>query len=56
MKTLTNIYKAVKLLSNPSVNSYLESQLNKSTPEEAEAKFGKGDAFYHKHYIVHIVG
>lgn len=57
--TLSNTIKAVRLLSNPHVGAYLQSQLQKDAAEprtqEDHETLGIHDAFYHKHYIVQIV-
>lgn len=56
LNTLSNTYKAVRLLSNPTVGAYLEAQLReKKVPSHKGETFGKKDAFFHKHYIVHVV-
>lgn len=56
---LTNTYKAVRLLSDPTVGAYLQSQMKKSanpkTEPAGETRFGTKNAFYHKHYIVQIL-
>lgn len=59
INALTNTYRAVQLLQDPAVSAYLQSQLKKKAPEEkieAPSTFGLKNAFYHKHYIVHVVG
>ena len=55
MDTLSNTYRAVRLLSNPEVGAYLETQFQKKPTEESQEPFGKKNAFYHKHYIVHVL-
>lgn len=63
--SLTNTYKAMRLLSDPTVGAYLQSQMQKSaapalhtdagTKTAGESTFGTKNAFYHKHYIVQIL-
>ncbi len=57
ISTITNTYKAVRLLSNPHVGAYLQSQLTDATKPSREASeaFGTKNAFYHKHYIVQVL-
>ena len=61
LNTLTNTYKALKLLSNPNVATYLERELSIGNTSFAdteipnESNFGTRNAFFHKHYIVHVV-
>jgi hypothetical protein len=63
--TLTNTYKAIRLLGDPHIGAYLESQLMRTASKANASKiqaqsgeaaqFGTRNAFYHKHYIVHVV-
>ena len=57
--SITNTYKALRLLSNPRISSYIETEvarLQRATQMPFEAQtLGLKDAIYHKHYIVHIV-
>jgi len=59
INTLSNTYKMVRLLGNPKVGAYLEAQLTTNTSENKEEQktetLGKNSAFYHKHYIVHVL-
>lgn len=57
ISTITNTYKAVRLLSNPDVEAYLQKQLKdtKSTTRSDSEAFGTKNAFYHKHYIVQVL-
>ncbi len=47
VQTLSNTYKAVRLLSNPAFAELLEQKVS---PKEK-----RGNSFYHKHYIVQVM-
>lgn len=63
MKTLfnsiSNTYKALRLLSNPEISTYITTEVNrlqKATQKPFIAEtLGVKDALYHKHFIVQIV-
>lgn len=56
--SLSNTYKALRLLSNPEISTYIATEvdrLHKKTHKPFVAEnFGINDAIYHKHFIVHI--
>ena len=59
INSLTNTYKALRLLSNPHISAYIETEVKKlqtATQKPFNSSgLGLKDAIYHKHYIVHIV-
>lgn len=62
LNTLNRTYRLVKILSNPQIYEYLESRADVNREGEYGMKtamqadrFGAKDAFFHKHYIVHVV-
>lgn len=55
LQTLSNTYKAVRLLSNPDVSTYIEHEFLKSEKSHLTSNgLGSKNAIFRKHYIVEV--
>lgn len=57
LHSLTNTYKAIRLLSNPAVSELLEKELGLKTgkaQEQALPHLSRKNTYFHKHYVVQV--
>ncbi|OGK21905.1 hypothetical protein A3C23_00985 [Candidatus Roizmanbacteria bacterium RIFCSPHIGHO2_02_FULL_37_13b] len=55
--TISNTYKALKLLSDPKMIDILYHQITlQQKNQEIKTLSGKKDLFFHKHFIIQVIG
>lgn len=58
LHSLTNTYKAIRLLSNPAVSELLEKELGLKVGEAQKQaimpNFSTKNTYFHKHYVVQV--